>query len=173
MDGINMEFEKVIKERKSTRLFSNKKLEQEKLDKILEAGRIAPTAKNLQPFKIFVIESDDGIKKLDKATRCRYNAPLVLLICGNKEKAYIKGDYSTYEMDSTIVATHMILMATNLGVDNIWIEWFDENIIREEFNLPDNLIPVCLLPLGYKAKLCPPSPLHKIRKNIEDLVEYK
>ncbi len=168
-----MEFENVIKKRKSTRLFGNKKLEQEKLDKILEAGRIAPTAKNLQPFKIFVINTLEGIKKIDKATKCRYNSSTILLVCGDKDKAYKKGDYSTYEMDSSIVATHMILEATNLGVDNIWIEWFDEKILREEFNLPNNLVPVCLLPLGYKAKLCPPSPLHKIRKNISDLVEYK
>lgn len=168
-----MEFEKVIKKRKSTRLFSNKKIEKEKLDKILEAGRIAPTAKNIQPFKIYVINSEEGIKKLDKATRCRYNAPTVLLICGDKEKAYQKGTFSTYEMDSSIVATHMMLEATNLGIDNIWIEWFDENILKIEFNIPNNLVPVCLLPLGYKSKLCPPSPLHHIRKKIKDLVEYK
>lgn len=168
-----MEFETVIRERKATRLFSSKEIEQEKLDKILEAGRIAPTAKNNQPFKIYVIRSEEGLKKIDKASPCRYHAPVVLMICGDKDKAYSKKDYSTYEMDSSIVTTHMMLEATNVGIDNIWVEMFDGNILKEEFDLPDNLIPVCLLPIGYKAKLCPPSPFHKIRKSIKDLVIYK
>ena len=76
-------------------------------------------------------------------------------------------------MDSCIVATHIMLEATNLGIDNIWIEAFDENILRKEFNIPEELVPVCLLPLGYKAEDCPMNPLHNIRKSIEDIVEYK
>lgn len=168
-----MEFEKVIKERKATRKFSDKKLEKAKLDKILEAGRLAPTAKNLQPFKIYVVESSEGIEKLDRATKCSYNAPVVLVVCGDKEKSYVKDGAPIYQMDASIVTTHMMLEATNLGVDNIWIELFDGDVLREEFSIPDNLIPVCLLPIGYKSKLCPPSPFHKIRKNINDLVEYK
>ena len=133
-----MEFEKVIKERCATRSFDSRKIEQEKLDKILEAGRIAPTAKNIQPIK-----------------------------------TYTKEDYSTYEMDASIVATHMMLEATNIGVDNIWVELFDREILRKEFNIPENLIPVCLLPIGYKSDKCPESPMHNIRKSIEEIVEYK
>ncbi len=167
-----MEFEKVIKERTSTRKFSDKKLEKEKLNKILEAGRIAPTAKNLQPIKIYVVESEEGLKKIDNATRCRYGAKTVLIVCGNKEEAYHKGEYSTYEMDSCIVNTHMMLEATNLGVDNIWIEAFEEDILKEEFNIPNEYTPVCLLPLGYKTEDCPLNPLHEKRKNIEEIVEY-
>ena len=168
-----MEFEEVIRKRTSVRKFSDRKLEKEKLDKILEAGRLAPTAKNNQPIKIYVVQSDEGIDKINKATRCRYGAKIVLIICGNKEQSFKKDDFSTYEMDSCIVATHIMLEATNLGVDNIWIEAFDENILRKEFNIPEDLVPVCLLPLGYKAEDCPMNPLHNIRKSIEDLVEYK
>ena len=76
-------------------------------------------------------------------------------------------------MDSCIVATHMMLEATNLGVDNIWIEAFDEKILKEEFDIPNELTPVCLLPLGYRTVDCPINPLHNKRKNIEDIVEYK
>ena len=111
--------------------------------------------------------------KIDNASRCRYGAKTVLIICGNKDQAYHKGDYSTYEMDSCIVATHMMLEATNIGVDKIWIESFDENILRNEFNIPNEYIPVCLLPLGYKSVDCPINPLHEKRKNIEDIVVYK
>jgi nitroreductase len=168
-----MEFEEMIRKRTSVRKFSDKKLEQEMLNKILEAGRVAPTAKNNQPIKIYVVNSSEGIKKIDKASKCRYGAGTVLIVCGNEEEAYHKGNYTTAEMDSCIVATHMMLEATNIGVDNIWIEYFDTDKLINEFKLPSNLKPVCLLPIGYKAKLCPPSPLHKIRKSIDKLVEYR
>ena len=168
-----MEYEEIIRKRTSVRKFSNKELEQEKLNKILEAGRLAPTAKNSQPIKIYVVKSKEGVEKIDKASRCRYGASTVLIICGNKEEAYHKGDYTTFEMDSCIVSTHMMLEATNLGVDNIWVESFDGNILREEFNIPSEFTPVCLLPLGYKSEDCPVNPLHTVRKNIEDLIEYK
>ena len=168
-----MDFEYVIKERKSTRKFSDRKIEQSDLDKILEAGRIAPTAKNIQPIKIYVIKSEEGLNKIDKVSPCRYGSQTVLLICGDKEKAFRKDEHSTYETDSCIVATHMMLEATNIGIDNIWIDMFDRNAVKEEFEIPENLIPVCLLPLGYKSKICPPSPFHKIRKGIDKIVEYK
>ena len=168
-----MEFESVIRERQATRKFSNKEIEKEKLEKILEAGRIAPTAKNLQPIKIYVVESTEGLEKIDIASPCRYNAPIVLLVCGDKDIAFAKGDYSTYEMDACIVATHMMLEATNQGINNIWVEMFDEKVLREEFNLSNNLIPVCLLPIGYKTEDCPESPMHNTRKELSELVEYK
>lgn len=168
-----MSFEEIIRKRTAVRKFSDKKLEKEKLDKILEAGRLAPTAKNSQPIKIYVIKSEEGISNLDKATRCRYGASTVLIVCGNKEEAYHKGEYSTYEMESCIVATHMMLEATNVGVDNIWIESYDESILRKEFDIPNEYIPVCILPLGYKIDDCPINPMHDKRKNIDELVEYK
>ena len=168
-----MNFEEVIRKRTAVRKFSNKKLEQEKLDKILEAGRLAPTAKNNQPIKVYVVQSAEGLSKIDNASKCRYQANTVLIICGNKESAYHKGEYSTYEMDSCIVATHMMLEATNIGVDNIWVESFDEDLLRKEFLIPDEYIPVCLLPLGYKTDDCPTNPLHNIRKSIDEIVEYK
>ncbi len=168
-----MEFEEMIRKRTSVRKFSDKKLEQEMLNKILEAGRVAPTAKNNQPIKIYVVNSSEGIKKIDKASKCRYGAGTVLIVCGNEEEAYHKGNYTTAEMDSCIVATHMMLEATNIGVDNIWVESFDENILINEFNIPNEYTPFLLMPLGYRAVDCPMNPLHNERKAIEDIVEYK
>ena len=168
-----MEFEDIIRKRTSTRKFSNKQLDQKILNKILEAGRLAPTAKNNQPIKIYVVNSNEGIEKIDKASSCRYGAPTVLIICGNKNEAYHKSDYTTYEMDSCIVGTHMMLEATNLGVDNIWIESFDEKTLSEEFSIPNELTPVLLIPLGYKTEDCPINPLHDKRKALEEIVEYK
>ena len=167
-----MQFENVIRKRTAVRKFSDKNLEQEKLNKILEAGRLAPTAKNNQPLKIYVVNSEKGLIKIDNASRCRYGAKTVLIVCGNIDEAYHKGDYSTYEMDACIVTTHMMLEATNQGIDNIWVEMFDGEVLREEFNLSNNIVPICLLPIGYKDENCPASPNHNKRKDLTDLVEY-
>jgi len=175
-----MDFEQVIRDRFAARKFSDKEIEAEKLDAILEAWRIAPTAKNLQPIKIYVIRSAEWLAKLDKASPCRYGANTVLLVCGDKETAFMKKDatrtldvHSTYEMDACIVATHMLLEATNQWLGNIWVELFDEKIMREEFDIPENLVPVCLLPMGYKAEDCPMNPNHSIRKSMDEIVKYK
>ncbi len=167
-----MDFETVIRDRQATRKYDGRKVDREKLNKILEAGRIAPTAKNLQPIKIYIVESDEGLEKIDKASPCRYGAGTILLICGDKDIAYTKGDYSTYEMDASIVTTHMMLEATNLGIDSIWVEMFDEKVLRDEFNIPSNLIPCVLLPLGYKTDDCPESPNHNKRKDLDEIVEF-
>ena len=85
----------------------------------------------------------------------------------------MENHYLIYYMDACIVGTHMMLEATNVGVDNIWIEFFDNDKLIEGLSIPEGLNPVLMLPIGYKAKLCPPSPLHKIRKSIDKIVEYK
>ena len=168
-----MEFENVIRNRESIRSFSTRNVEKELLEKILESGRLAPTAKDLQPVKIYVITNN---KKLDKCTKCRYNAPVSLLVCGNKEEAWIndREDYPALEVDSAIVATHMMLEATNVGVDSIWVRYFDTNALREEFDIPENIVRVVLLNLRYRDEnTYKPNPLHTRRKAIEEIVEYK
>jgi nitroreductase len=165
-----MEFENVIRTRHATRKFKNERIEKEKLEKVLEAGRLAPTAKNNQPIKIYVVENN--LEGIDKASPCRYNAPCVLLVCGDKEQAFQKENHSTYEMDACIVATHMMLEATNIGLGNIWVEMFQEDVLREEFHIPNNLIPICLIPIGYEEENCPINPNHLKRKELDDLVEY-
>lgn len=167
-----MEFDKVIKKREAVRDFKNTKISKEDLNKILEAGRLAPTAKNNQPQKIYVIESLEGLSKVDEITKCRYNAPTVLLVCSDSEKGFEKGLFNTYIMDATIVATHMMLEATNLGIDNIWIEAFDIEETQKKFNLPKNIVPVMLLPLGYRTDNYPGNPLHNIRKELSETIEY-
>ncbi|MBQ3306591.1 MAG: nitroreductase family protein [Bacilli bacterium] len=168
-----MEFDKVIRERTATRKFQNKIVEKEKLEKILEAGRIAPTAKNIQPQVIYVLQSKEAIEKIEEASPCIYQSKTVLLICSNKEIAYHTEEDSTYEMDACIVATHMMLAATNLGVDNVWIKRFDKDIVRKNFNIPEKLEPICLMPLGYRTSDCPENPNHHIRKSLEDMIIYQ
>ena len=165
-----MNFEDVIRERFSTRSFKDEKVNKEQLDKILEAGRIAPTAKNNQPIKIYVIESDEALNKINECSPCIYGAKTVLLVCANKDSSFHKGEYSTYEMDASIVATHMMLAVTNVGVDSVWVEMFDNEKVKEYFNL--SFEPICLLPLGYHTDDYKPSPMHSMRKDISELVEY-
>ena len=165
-----MNFEDVIRKRISTRKFKDVKIKKEDLNKILEAGRLAPTAKNIQPQMIYVIESMEALNKINECSPCIYGAKTVLLVCANKEIAFHKGDYSSYEMDASIVATHMILEATNLGIDSVWVGMFDSNKIKEAFNI--NLEPICLIPLGYRTDDYVASPMHNNRKGMTDLVEY-
>ena len=168
-----MNFDDVICNRYSARSFSDKKISDEELNKILEAGRIAPTAKNNQPIKIYVVQSDIGLAKIDKASPCRYGAQTVLVVCGDTNEAFSNGNHSTYETDSCIAATHMMLEATNIGVDNIWVDLFSRDVIKEELGIPENIIPVCLLPLGFKTEDCTPSANHNRRKTMDEIVEYK
>ena len=167
-----MEFNDVIRKRTATRKFSDRKLSQEDIEKILEAGRLAPTAKNFQPQFIYVVISEEELEKIDKITPCRYNAQCCLLVCSDKEIAFHKDEYSTYEVDATIVATHMILEATNLNIDSTWIEAFDKNEAKSVFELNANLEPVCIINLGYKTDDCPENSMHNQRKNLNEVVKY-
>lgn len=167
-----MEFSEIIETRQSTRKFSDKKPDKETLENILEMGRMAPTAKNVQPVKIYVAKSDNAIAAIDKSSPCRYGAPIVLIVGVNTDDACVLDGHSTAEIDASIVATHLMLAATNYGVDNIWIERFDRNIIKSELTLPDNILPVCLIPIGYRADDCPVSRNFHNRKPIEETVEY-
>ena len=168
----NQDFETVIRKRTATRKFKDTKIKKEQLEKILASSRLAPTARNLQPQKIYVVESLEGLAKIDEISPCRYNAPTVLIVCADKNIAWHSDNYSSYEMDASIVATHMMLEATNVGVDNIWIKMFDSKALKEKFHLADNIEPVCLLPLGYAADDYQGNPMHTKRKSIEETVKF-
>ncbi len=171
-----MKFEDVLNNRYSVRSYKDKEIEQEKLDKILQAGRIAPTAKNLQPQKIYVLRSDSAKDKLGKFKRMTYNAPVVLMVCADLSKACtlpIEEDYSTYEMDCSIVCCYMMLEAWNLGLGSVWVRWFNSEELRKSFNLEENIKPVCLLPIGYASDDARPREgFHDKRQSLEDEVIY-
>ena len=171
-----MEFEEVIKERFSVRHFSDRPIEQEKIDKILEAGRLAPTAANFQPQKVYVINSPEGLDRVHKACKMTYDAPVVLLVCADINRSWkIKMDdeFDSADMDVSIVGTHMMLEAWNLGIGSCWIRAFNSKYIVEEFELPENIKPSFILSLGYKADDAKPNErMHFNRKNIDEIVEY-
>ena len=169
-----MEFQKVVKERYSCKKFDGRKVEQDKLDLILEAGRVAPTAKNLQEQHIYVLQSAEALAKIDAITPCRYNAGTCLLVAFDKENVftYPGGGRDSGVEDATIVATHMILAAADAGVDSCWINFFDPDKTAKEFGLPDNEEVLMVLDLGYAAEGTKPLPGHSMRKDISETVTY-
>ena len=135
-----MDFKDVVRDRYSCKSYDGRKVEQEKLDAILEAGRLAPTAKNLQEQHVYVVQSDDGLAKIDKVTPCRYNAGTCLIVTFDKNNVYTYpgSQRESGVEDATIVATHLMLAAANEGVDSCWLNCIDLEMTHSVFNLPDN-----------------------------------
>ena len=170
-----MDFYELAKGRYSCRAFDQtKEVEKEKLDKILEVGRIAPTAKNEQEQRILVLSKKEDLEKLSQCTTFGWGAPVMLVICFDKETSY-KQKYSKYDfgyVDTAIVTTHMILEAQNLGLGTTWIGAFDPYKTKELFNIPDNYEVVSLLPIGYPAEDAHPSMLHYEVRPKEETIFY-
>lgn len=169
-----MEFKEVIRSRYSCRKYSDKAVETEKLDAILEAGRVAPTAKNLQEQRIYVLQSEDALAKIDSVTPCRFGAPIVIAVAFDKNNVYTyPGEMKTSgDEDATIVATHMILAAADEGLGSCWLNRFDPQKTAELLGLPENEELVMLMDVGYAAEDAAPSPMHDKRKEISETVRY-
>ena len=122
-----MEFKEVVKNRYSCIKYSDRQVEKPALEAILEAGRLAPTAKNLQEQQVYVLQSPEALAKVDQITPCRYGAPTVLLVAFDKDNVftYPGGKRDSGVEDASIVATHLILAAADEGVDSCWINFFD------------------------------------------------
>ncbi len=169
-----MEFTQLIKERYSCKKFDGKQIDREQLNQILEAGRLAPTAKNLQEQRIYVVESEEGLAKIDKAMPCRYGASTVAVVAFNKNNVFVypgeKRDSGVE--DATIVATHMLLAAKNAGVDSCWINYFDPEVMAKELGLPEEEEVLMVLDLGYAEEGAKPLPTHEQRKPLEETVTF-
>lgn len=153
-----MEFSKLAKKRYSVRSYNGKKVEKEKLEKILEAAHVAPTAANLQPVRLLVIQQEEGLEKLSKAANI-YHAPLAIVVCADHDKAWVRpfDKKQTCEIDASILTDHMMLQASELGLGSVWICYFKPDILREEFCIPKNLEPINILAVGYSEET-PQSP---------------
>ncbi|MBE6129647.1 MAG: nitroreductase [Erysipelotrichaceae bacterium] len=169
-----MELKKVIKVRFSCKKYSDRQVEDEKIQAILEAGRLAPTAKNLQEQRIYVVQSPEALAKIDTVTPCRYNAPTVLVVAYDRDNVFTypgeKRDSGTE--DATIVATHMILAAADEGVDSCWINFLDPDKAKEALGLPENEEVLMFMDLGYAAEGAGPLPNHSSRKDLSETVTY-
>ena len=169
-----MEFKEVIKNRYSCKKYSDKPVEEGKLQAILEAGRLAPTAKNLQEQRVYVLKSEEALAKIDKVTPCRYGAPMVLVVAFDKTNVYTyTGEKRTSGVeDATIVATHMILAAADEGVDSCWLNRLDPDELARELGLPENEEILMVMDLGYAAEGAGPLANHFSRKPLSETVSY-
>lgn len=169
-----MDFLELAKNRYSCRYFSNREIEQEKIDKILEAARLAPTGRNSQSQRILVLTDKTELEKLSGCTPYGWNAPLVFIICYDKNESWKRksDDFDGGSQDICIVTTHMMLEVTDLGLGSTWVGAFDPVKAREIYNVPDNLEIAAILPVGYPSEEAHPSRLHDDRKPIEEIVFY-
>ncbi|MCR5422271.1 MAG: nitroreductase family protein [Bacilli bacterium] len=172
-----MTFYDLAKERYSERFFSSENVSQEKLDRIIDVGRFAPTACNYQPQRFFIIRNKESMEKLKLVTPFHYNAPVFILVCydintawTNPSDNYYK-NYNSGEQDATISATQMMYEALELGVHSIWVRGFDSKRVALEFNLDKNIIPVMLLGLGYPNDKSKPSAWHYKRNSRDSFVK--
>ncbi|MBR3628260.1 MAG: nitroreductase family protein [Elusimicrobia bacterium] len=168
-----MEFLELVSKRYSERYFSEKPIEQDKINKILESGRLVPTACNYQPQKFYILKSKKALELASKVTPFTYNSPLIILVCYDKNEVWKnkrEEGYNSGEQDIAIAATTMMYEAESLGIHSLWIRGFNSKIAAETFNLPENIIPGMMLALGYPSDKSKPSDWHFKRKSIEEMV---
>ena len=167
-----MDFYKLIAERYSVRKFKNERLSKKIVDKILEAGHLAPTGCNNQSQRILVLNNDESFEKLKNCTRCHFDAPTAMLVCYSKDECWTrKYDGKTCGVaDACIVTTHMMLGAYSMGVGSTCVMHFHPQKMREAFEIPQNIEPVALLVMGYPAEDAAPMDLHSIYRAYDDTV---
>lgn len=169
-----MNFYKLASDRFSVRKFLGKTVEQEKIDRIIAAGHVAPTGCNFQPYRILVINNEEALEKLRGCTRCHFDAPLAMLVCFDKNECWTRSYDGAQSgiVDASIVATHLMLQAWELGVGSTWVMHFNPFVLREMFEIPENIEPVALLVMGYPADDAVPNEMHTIKRPVSDVVFF-
>ena len=145
-----MDFLELAKQRCSVRAFTNKRVEKEKLERILESGRVAPTACNKQPRRIIVVQNLENIKKVQKAYKT-FGSRCVLIICRDERDSLVRkfDNKCSGDLDIGIVTDQMMLAAREIGIGSVMVGLFDPRIVRKEFSIPEYIQPTALLILGY------------------------
>ena len=167
-----MEFAELIRKRYSVRAYKPDPVEDEKLEQVLEAMRLAPTAANRQPFQFIVIHTKGREAELGRIYGRGWfvQAPLIICACGVLAQNWVRSDGKNYnDVDVAIAMDHLVLAAADLGLGTCWIAAFDPAAAREVLGLPDGVEPVAFTPLGYPADQLGP----KERKPLSELVRYE
>lgn len=168
-----MDFEKLAKERYSLRRYADRPLEREKLETILEAARVAPTAKNIQPHQLLVLQSEQARVKGDACLGCHFNAPVMVVVSYDSSVEFVREDGQRFgEIDATIAATHMLLQAADIGVGSCYIGLFDKKALQDAFSELSGLTPIAVLCFGYPAEGAHPSRMHGERRSMGEMVKY-
>lgn len=171
-----MDFLNLAKKRYACRKYlRGVKVEPEKLDRILEAGRVAPTGANRQPQRLVVVQTPEGLERLSRCTR-DFGAPCAVIVCADTSEAWTRScdGKMIADIDATIVTDHMMLAAASLGLDTLWICAFRPDAVRAEFGLPDEVVPVNILLIGYgKGIPADPDRHDLLRKPLSATVHYE
>lgn len=167
-----MRFLELAEKRYSVRAYRPDPVAEEKLQQVLEAARLAPTATNRQPFQIIVIHTSGRESELRRVYGRDWfvAAPLVLAVCAVPVQAWTRSDGKNYaDVDAAIVMDHLTLAAADLGLGTCWIGAFNPAAAREVLGLPESVEPIAFTPLGYPADQAPA----KRRKALSELVRYE
>ena len=167
-----MDFAFVFQNRYSCRSFSPQPISRENIDRILETGRIAPTAVNKQPIHIWAITAPDTLEAVKTTTRSNYGAPLLLAVGCRPAEAWVRryDGKNGAEIDAAIVATYLMLAAENEGLATLWVGSFDPALLKALLPDADGYDLVAIINVGYPTKDSQPSPMHGVRKPMEDFV---
>ena len=168
-----MTFQELAHARYSVRSFKDMPIKEEDMKLILEAGRVAPTACNYQPQKIYVAKSAEARQKLASVCRCTFGAPVILVVCYDTTRDWknkLQPGLESGETDAAIVCTHMMLQAADLGVGSCWVGYFNAQAVSEVLDLPENVTVSALLPIGYPAENAQPLPLHTQYRSFDDTI---
>jgi nitroreductase len=167
-----MEFAELIRTRYSVRAYKPDPIDDDVLNQVLEAARLAPTAANRQPLQLIVIPTEGREAELRRIYNRDWfvQAPLVICACGIPAQGWVRSDGRNYtDVDVAIVMDHLILAATELGLGTCWVGAFDPTAARQVLALPEGVEPIVFTPLGYPAD----RPKPKKRKALSELVRYE
>ena len=167
-----MTFLELAAERWTCRKYAPTPVEQEKIDAILEAIRLAPTSKKTQGHHTWVLKSESAMERINQVSPCIYGAPVAIVMGYNPAEPWVRpeDDKNFGEIDTSIAGTHLILEAWEQGVSTTWIGVFDPAKLIELFPEMEGYCPVAVFALGYPAEDAQPAPLHTNSKTIEELV---
>jgi nitroreductase len=160
-----------LRERRSIRAFQNKQVEEEKLNRVLEAARLSPSANNRQEWKFIVVKDYELRQKLMEAAKGRKfvgEAPVIIVACGTECEKIMSGGQPAYTVDLSIAMAYMILEAQELGLGTCWLGGYYEDQVKEILGIPEHVRVVAMTPLGYPAENPEPKP----RKALEEIVCY-
>lgn len=172
--NMNPTFLELAEQRFSVRKYAPTPVEQDKIDKILRAAQVAPTARNNQPQRIYVLKSEEAIAKINQLSKSAYHAPVVFMVCYDVTEAWTNSlDNNTHsgEMDATIVGTHMMLEAAEQGLATCWVKNFNPKEVAEAFDIPSTQQVSFLIDCGYADENAKPAPMHSNKKEIIDFVK--
>ncbi len=160
------------KRRFSVRKYDPRPVEEEKLEKILLAGRVAPTACNFQPQRMLLITGQEALEKLSLCTRSRFGAPAAVLVCHDTTACWKRGSdgKASGDVDASIAATHVMMEAADLGLGSLWVMAFDPAAVREQFRVPEAWEPTAIIMVGYAAQDAQPAPMHADKLAAEKVV---